>query len=219
MRSGPSRRAKPKMPIDSTALHKRRRSSLRPERGRPPLQLDTTGAEGWHSRRNRPWTSRHLPQLSLHTPIGDLTVSEEDGHIVAVDWGWGRDQTPTPLLVETRTRLHAYFDGELTSFDLPLAPSGTAYQLRVWTSLRDIPTGETRSYAELARLAGGSPRSVGMANGANPIPIIIPCHRVVGINGPGGYSGGDGLSTKLFLLDLEGASAAVQAQRSLPSSA
>ena len=158
-----------------------------------------------------------MPQLSLHTPVGDLTVSEENGHIVAIDWGWGRDQTPTPLLVETRTRLDAYFDGDLACLDLPLAPPGTVYQRRVWTSLRGIPAGETRTYAELARMAGGSPRSVGMANGANPIPIIIPCHRVVGTNGPGGYSGGDGLSTKLFLLDLEGASPIDQAQLTLPT--
>jgi methylated-DNA-[protein]-cysteine S-methyltransferase len=146
-----------------------------------------------------------LPQLSLHTPVGDITVSEEDGRIVALDWGWGRDQTETPVLLEARRQLHAYFDGELRQFDLPLAPAGTAYRQRVWAALCRIPHGETRSYLDIARMAGGSARSVGTANATNPIPILIPCHRVVAAAGLGGYSGGDGLDTKRFLLSLEGA--------------
>lgn len=144
-----------------------------------------------------------VPQLSLHTPVGDLTVSEEDGYIVALDWGWGRDQTATPLLTRARDLLDAYFDAEPVAFDLPLAPAGTLYQQRVWAALCTIPHGETRSYGALARAAGGSARSVGMANAANPIPILIPCHRVVAGNGLGGYSGGDGPATKRTLLDLE----------------
>jgi methylated-DNA-[protein]-cysteine S-methyltransferase len=143
-----------------------------------------------------------LPQLSLHTPVGDLTVSEEAGAIVAVDWGWGRDQTPTPLLLEACRQLQDYFDGQRSDFALPLLPCGTPYRQRVWGALLTIPSGETRRYADIARAAGGSPRSVGGANGANPIPIIIPCHRVVASNGIG-YSGGDGLATKRFLLALE----------------
>ncbi len=144
-----------------------------------------------------------MPQLSLHTPLGDLTVSDEDGAIVAVDWGWGRDQEHTPLLDEARAQLQAYFDGRLTRFDLPLAPAGTSYRQKVWAALRDIPTGETRTYGDIARLAGGTARSVGQANGANPIPVLIPCHRVVAATGIGGYTGGDGLTTKRFLLQLE----------------
>ena len=144
-----------------------------------------------------------MPQLSLHTPIGDLTVSEEDGAIVALDWGWGRDQTETALLVRARAQLHAYFDCELTAFDLPVAPAGTPYRRAVWRALRTIPYGATRTYGQLAALAGGSARSVGQANGANPIPIIVPCHRVLASNGLGGYSGGDGSDTKRYLLDLE----------------
>jgi methylated-DNA-[protein]-cysteine S-methyltransferase len=144
-----------------------------------------------------------LPQLSLHTPVGDLTISEEDGAIVALDWGWGRDQTETPLLRRARAELEEYFDGARTAFDLPLAPAGSDYQRRVWAALCRIPPGTTRTYADIARAAGGSPRAVGGANGRNPIPILIPCHRVVATGGPGGYSGGDGLPTKLFLLDLE----------------
>lgn len=144
-----------------------------------------------------------MPQLSLHTPVGDITLSEEDGHLVALDWGWGRDQSISPLLAEARHQLQHYFDGERTAFTLPLAPHGTAYRKRVWQALIDIPTGQTRTYAELAATAGGSPRSIGGAMAHNPLPILIPCHRIVATNGPGGYSGGDGLPTKRFLLALE----------------
>ena len=144
-----------------------------------------------------------LPQLSLHSPLGDLTISEEDGAIVAVDWGWGRDQDHTKLLDEARRQLQAYFDRRLDRFDLPLAPTGSAYRRRVWAALCDIPSGQTRTYAEIARLAGGAARSVGQANGANPIPVLIPCHRVVASGSIGGYSGGEGLTTKRFLLQLE----------------
>jgi methylated-DNA-[protein]-cysteine S-methyltransferase len=144
-----------------------------------------------------------VPQLSLHSQVGDLTVSEEDGRIVALDWGWGRDQGETPLLRRARELLHAYFAGQSVDFDLPLAPAGTPYRQRVWAALRCIPAGATRSYLQIAREVGGSPRSVGGANAANPIPILIPCHRVVATGGLGGYSGGDGLVTKRVLLDLE----------------
>ncbi len=144
-----------------------------------------------------------MPQLSLHTPLGPLTLSEEDGAVVALDWGWGRDQAETELLRRGRAQLHAYFDGELRHFDLPMAPAGSAYRRRIWGELSRIPYGQTRSYAAIAASAGGSARSVGGANGANPIPIIIPCHRVVGSTGIGGYSGGDGVATKQFLIALE----------------
>ncbi len=144
-----------------------------------------------------------MPQLSLHSPVGDLTVSEQDGAVVSVDWGWGRDQDATALLRRARDELQAYFDGALTTFSLPLAPAGSAYRQRVWKALCAIPPGQTRTYAEIAAVAGGSARSVGGANAANPIPILIPCHRVVAGAGPGGYSGGDGLATKRYLLALE----------------
>ena len=157
-----------------------------------------------------------MPQLSLHSPVGDLTVSEEAGSIVAVDWGWGRDQTETPLLLRTRDMLQAYFDGDPTDFDLPLSPNGTVYRRAVWTALRTIPSGQTKTYGQLATLVGGSARSIGGAMASNPIPILIPCHRIVagGYAPPGasngrsdrslgGFSGGDGAETKLFLLALE----------------
>ena len=147
-----------------------------------------------------------MPQLSLHTPVGDLTISEDGDAIVALDWGWGRDQTETALLVRARDQLHAYFDGERREFGLPLAPAGSSYRQLVWRALQQIPYGETRTYGEIAALAGGSPRSVGTANGANPIAIFIPCHRVLASGGIGGYSGGDGVDTKRVLLQLEATS-------------
>ena len=145
-----------------------------------------------------------MPHRSLHTPVGDITVFEEDGAIVSLDWGWVAEQSATPLLLEAEAQLHAYFDGARQQFDLPLAPAGTAYRPRVWQALIEIPYGAVRTYGEIAAVAGGSARSVGQANGSNPIPLIIPCHRVVAGSHLGGYSGGDGADTKRWLLSLEG---------------
>lgn len=149
-----------------------------------------------------------MPQLSFHTPLGSITVSEEDGALVALDWGWGRDQAETPLLSRARDQVQDYLDGARTTFDLPLAPHGTPYRRRVWTALQAIPYGETRTYQDVAAAAGGVARSVGQANGCNPLAILIPCHRVVAAGGLGGYTGGDGLETKRFLLALEARTAA-----------
>jgi methylated-DNA-[protein]-cysteine S-methyltransferase len=143
-----------------------------------------------------------------------MTVSQEDEALVALDWGWGSIQTETQLLARARDQLQLYFDGGLRDFDLPLAPAGSAYRQRVWAALQQIPFGATCSYAALATRAGGSARSIGGANGANPIPIIIPCHRVVGTAGIGGYSGGDGIATKRWLLALEQGGAAHRGQTS-----
>lgn len=146
------------------------------------------------------------PQLSYNSPVGDLTVSEDDGAIVALDFGRGMTQTHTPLLDEAVTQLAAYFDGSLTAFDLPLAPHGTLFRQKVWDLMCAIPYGRTRSYADLAHDLSSAPRAIGGACGANPIPVIIPCHRVLAANGQlGGYSGGEGLPTKIALLRLEGA--------------
>ena len=147
---------------------------------------------------------RHpVPILSLHSPVGDLSIAEHDGAIVSVEWGWARDQDSSQPLLRAKEQLEAYFDGALTTFDLSLAPEGSPYRQKVWTALCAIPYGATCSYLDIARVAGGSPRSVGGANGSNPIPIIIPCHRVVATTGIGGYSGGEGLPTKRALLALE----------------
>jgi methylated-DNA-[protein]-cysteine S-methyltransferase len=147
-----------------------------------------------------------MPQLSILTPLGDITLSEEDGAIVALDWGRGRDRAETPLLRRAAARLQDYFDGAAAGFDdLPLAPHGTPFRRRVWDALRRIPAGETRSYLDIAREVGCvAARAVGGANAANPIPILIPCHRVVAADGSlGGFSAAEGQTTKRYLLDLE----------------
>lgn len=148
-----------------------------------------------------------MPQFSFHSPLGALTLSEADNAIVALDWGWGRDQEETALLRRGRDQLQEFLDGGRPGFDLPLAPIGTPYQRLVWAALQTIDYGQTRTYNEIARLAGGSARSVGQANRNNPIPILIPCHRVVGTQGLGGYSGADGPATKRHLIALEARSA------------
>lgn len=145
-----------------------------------------------------------MPQLSLHSPLGALTLTEENGAIVAMDWGWGSEQQQTSLLGRARDELDAYFDGALRRFTVPMAPvGGTAYQRRVWDALREIPFGEVRTYGAVARIAGGCARSVGQANSVNPMPILIPCHRVVSGTHLGGFTGADGQDTKRFLLEHE----------------
>ena len=120
-------------------------------------------------------------------------------------WGAGAEQGSSAVLERAAAQLREYFLGERRRFDLPLAPQGTAFQQRVWQALYAIPFGETRSYGELARELGSAARAVGGACGANPIPIIIPCHRVLAAKGRlGGFSGGDGLSSKRQLLAHEG---------------
>ncbi|MEN3975339.1 methylated-DNA--[protein]-cysteine S-methyltransferase [Emcibacter sp. SYSU 3D8] len=145
-----------------------------------------------------------MTQLSLHSPVGDLTVSEDDGAIVSLDWGWGAVQTETPLLLEARRQLHLYFDGDLTQFNLNLRPHGTPFRHRVWTAMRKIPYGKTETYGSVAGQLQSASRAVGGACGANPIPILIPCHRILAAGGGlGGYSGEGGTETKMFLLRLE----------------
>jgi methylated-DNA-[protein]-cysteine S-methyltransferase len=146
-----------------------------------------------------------MPQLAFNSPIGPLALFEADGAIVAVDWGFLPENDETPLLLKARDQLEEYFEGKRTGFDLPLAPQGTAFQQKVWAALAKIPFGQTRSYGELAQELGTAPRALGGACGRNPIPVIIPCHRVLGANGAmGGYSGIDGIETKEFLLRHEG---------------
>jgi len=150
--------------------------------------------------------------MTYNSPIGPLYIAEQDGaisHLVfspLVGQGGATGEHSSPLLKHCREQLDAYFDGTLQAFDLPLAPSGTPFQLRVWQALRTIPCGSTWSYKMLAE-AAGSPRgyrAVGLANNRNPISILVPCHRVIGASGAlTGYGGG--LSNKEYLLKLEGA--------------
>jgi methylated-DNA-[protein]-cysteine S-methyltransferase len=114
-----------------------------------------------------------MPQLSMHSPIGAITISEEDGKIVSIDWGWARDQKATP------------------------------FQKQVWREMCKIPAGKTLTYGDIARRLKASAQSVGTACGRNRFPVIIPCHRVVAANGLGGYSGAGGVETKIALLELE----------------
>ncbi len=152
-----------------------------------------------------------MPQISLHTPTEDLTVTEEDDAIIALDWGWSPVQDSTSLLLEAKAQLHAYFDGALQTFDLPLKPEGSDYQKTVWSYLQTILYGETCTYGAVAKAIASAAQSVGAACGMNPIPIIIPCHRVISqstLGGHiklGGYSGEGGTHTKEALLILEGA--------------
>ena len=147
-----------------------------------------------------------MAHIRLNSPLGPLTVFEETGAVVALEWGRAAKGSETPLLAEARKQLDAYFDGRLTRFDLPLRPAGTAFQKSVWTLMAEIPHGAVRTYGDLAGDLGSGPRAVGGACGRNPIPIVIPCHRVVGGGGGmGGYSGLGGVDTKGALLRLEGA--------------
>ena len=135
---------------------------------------------------------------------GLFLVAHKRGPEVGADW---REDDGAAPFAEAKRQLASYFAGNLTAFDLPLAPAGTAFQKRVWDELRRVPHGQTVSYGEMARRIG-SPnacRAVGLANGRNPISIIIPCHRVVGASGKLiGYAGG--LTRKEALLALEGGS-------------
>ncbi len=152
----------------------------------------------------------------LESPIGPLLLAADDAGLRHVVFstslnrqtgftGWLRDVS---FLIEPRRQLQAYFGGELTDFDLVLAPEGTAFQMSAWRALTHIPYGETRSYAEQAA-AIGSPRAVraiGSANGRNPLPIVVPCHRVIGKDGSlTGFGGG--LPAKQWLLQHERGSA------------
>lgn len=147
--------------------------------------------------------------LAVASPLGALRLTERDGALIALDWDAARRTNPdseTPLLRRAREALAAYFAGRLAVFDLPCAAAGTAFQRRVWAEMARIPFGATLTYGELARRIGSSPRAVGNACGANPLPIVVPCHRVLAAGGRlGGYSGFGGGATKQWLLAHEAA--------------
>ena len=142
-------------------------------------------------------------------PIGTLGIAEENGGISRICFGEhlaGFETAETPLIQRAAEQLREYFNEERRQFALPLSLRGTAFQLAVWNALRTIHAGETRSYRDVAVMVGNPKacRAVGLANNRNPIPIFIPCHRVIGSNGSlTGYAGG--LWMKQYLLELEGA--------------
>lgn len=141
------------------------------------------------------------------TPIGPVTVIADDSAVTAIRFGaltGAEDLSATSLLFAAKEELTAYFAERLRTFSVPVCPQGSSFSKRVWEALREIPYGQTVSYGEIAARIGSpnAARAVGMANHRNPIPIIIPCHRVIGANGkPVGYAGG--LSVKTILLNLE----------------
>lgn len=168
-----------------------------------------------------------MPHIATHiyeSPCGPLLLASFDRQLVLCDWpksGHRRatdrrlqrhfkaDYQPemSPVIAEAVTQLNQYFEHKRTSFDLPISLVGTPFQLRVWHALQEVPYGTTTSYADIARRIGQptAVRAVASAIGANPVSILIPCHRVVGYNGAlTGYAGG--LNAKRFLLDLEGES-------------
>ena len=144
--------------------------------------------------------------LVIDSPVGKLTLTERDGALVSLTWGAGTSSDATELLRRVELDIGAYFAGDLNILDFPLAPQGTAFQKRVYRAMQNIPFGAMRSYGDLAAELGSAARAVGGACGSNPIPIVIPCHRVVAASGQlGGFSGGQGASTKTWLLRHEGA--------------
>ena len=152
--------------------------------------------------------------LRMDTPIGVLTLAADEDGLNRIDFppphqaprGDDWREGSNAVLVEARRQLREYFDGQRRRFDLPLSPRGTGFQRAVWTALAGIPYGTTWSYRDLAQRIGRptATRAVGAANGRNPLPIVLPCQRVIGADGSlTGFGGG--LPTKQFLLKLEGA--------------
>ena len=143
----------------------------------------------------------------MDTPLGGLRLHSQAGLLTAIDF----DAEPQgqrvedSVLEEAERQLSEYFDGKRTEFDLPLASEGSEFQKKVWAELRRIPYGETATYGDVARRLGYEPvisRAVGVANASNPLPIVVPCHRVIGSDGKlTGYAGG--VARKQALLELE----------------
>ena len=150
-----------------------------------------------------------MVRMLIPSPLGPLTLAATEDALTGVAFGDTRDgaDASSPLLEQTARELAAYFAGERREFTVPLAPEGTAFQKSVWAELQKVPYGETASYKDIAQRLGkpGAAIAVGQANSRNPIPIIIPCHRIIGFGGKMvGYTGG--LHIKRALLALEGVS-------------
>jgi methylated-DNA-[protein]-cysteine S-methyltransferase len=145
----------------------------------------------------------------IESPVGRLALEADGDALSVVRWASPGERARVAkvprILREAERQLKRYFAGRLKTFDLKLAARGTDFQKRVWKLMSDIPYGETATYGGMAMALGSGPRAVGMACGRNPLPIVVPCHRVLASGGrEGGYSGGQGLPTKHKLLALEG---------------
>ena len=147
-----------------------------------------------------------MARIRVDTQFGPLTVTEEEGAITRIAWDQPAEGEPTPLLREAAAQIAAYDAGRLHSFDLPLFVKGTDFQRAVCDAMRAIPFGETLTYGDIAAALDAPARAVGGACGGNPIPVVIPCHRVMGAGGRlTGFSGAGGVETKVALLRHEGA--------------
>lgn len=144
-------------------------------------------------------------KTGLDTPIGSFWLEAEAGAIVAAGWGKVPDATGDPVLEQARRELMAYFAGELSVFDVPISITPVGLQRAVMEAMLAIPFGDTRTYGEIAKDVGAPPQAVGQACGGNNIPVLVPCHRVLGANGLGGFSAPGGVETKVALLKHEGA--------------
>ena len=141
---------------------------------------------------------------SFQSPVGEITVFADESFLREIRFsGNNGAENPNPVTNRTVTELREYFDGKRKTFTVPFSPQGTDFQKRVWSALCTVPYGKTVTYGDIARKIGNEKayRAVGNANGRNPIPIIIPCHRIVASDGIGGYS--SGLEIKRLLLKLE----------------
>lgn len=141
----------------------------------------------------------------LDTPLGPLSVISHDGYIERLEWRACEQGQSAPEIEAALDQLKAYFAGDLTRFDLPLRVQASDFQRAACDAMLDIAFGDTRTYGDLARDLGVPAQAIGGACGGNPIPVIIPCHRVLGAQGLGGYSGDGGVETKVWLLKHEGA--------------
>ncbi len=145
-----------------------------------------------------------MSQLTVPSVVGKLTIVQTGEAITSLDWG-GHSTDETPLLQEAARQLSAYFEGRLTKFDLPLEVEGTDFQRDICDAISAIPYGETLTYGDIAATLNVPAQAVGQGCGGNPIPVLIPCHRVLAANGLGGFSGRGGVEAKVALLKLEGA--------------
>lgn len=147
-----------------------------------------------------------MAQIWMDSPLGAMRIEDVDGAIVSLDWGKPTGVSRrSDLLREAESQIAAYFAGALQRFDLPLRVTGSGFQEAVCAAIRAIPFGHTRTYGEIAADLGATAQAVGQACGGNPIPIIIPCHRVMGVRGLTGFSGAGGVESKVWLLRHEGA--------------
>ncbi|MEX0350464.1 MAG: methylated-DNA--[protein]-cysteine S-methyltransferase [Paracoccaceae bacterium] len=146
-----------------------------------------------------------MNMIAVETRFGTLGIGEEAGAITSVVWNGVASGDETPVLREAASQMRAYDRGELECFDLPLRVDGSDLQQSVCAAICAIPFGYTRTYGEIARDLGVPAQAIGQACGGNPIPIIIPCHRVMGAKGLTGFSGKGGVETKVALLRHEGA--------------